>query len=94
MAAAVVMAAGFAQAQKVQPKKGGDAELTTASSKRAASKSMVFEKAEVLGYLDAQSPMAILDIGEADADPITLNRSFKEALKQNSDKESMERMIR
>jgi hypothetical protein len=89
--ATVAVAVSFAQAQKQpQPKKE---ELTKMSVKNA-SKSMSFEAAEVRDYLDVKTPIAILDIGEAETDPISLNRSFKDALKENIDKESVERIAR
>jgi len=69
-------------------------ELTKVSSKSAASKSMAFEAAEVMGYLDNPTPVYIVDIDDPNADPITLDRSFKDALKENVDKETMERLVR
>jgi hypothetical protein len=69
-------------------------ELTKVSAKSAASKSMAFEAAEVMGYLDNPTPVYIVDIDDPNADPITLDRSFKEALKENVDKETMERLAR
>jgi len=69
-------------------------ELTKVSSKSAASKSMAFEAAEVMGYLDNPTPVYIIDMDDPNADPITLDRSFKDALKENVDKETMERLAR
>ncbi len=69
-------------------------ELTKVSSKSAASKSMAFEAAEVMGYLDNPTPVYIVDIDDPNADPITLDRSFKDALKENVDKETMERLAK
>jgi len=69
-------------------------ELTKVSSKSAASKTMHFEAAEVMGYLDNPTPVYIVDIDDPNADPITLDRSFKDALKENVDKETMERLVR
>jgi len=69
-------------------------ELTKVSAKSAASKSMAFEAAEVMGYLDNPTPVYIVDIDDPNADPITLDRSFKDALKENVDKETMERLAR
>jgi len=69
-------------------------ELTKVSAKSAASKSMAFEAAEVMGYLDNPTPVYIVDIDDPNADPITLDRSFKDALKENVDKETMERLVR
>jgi len=58
------------------------------------SRSFVFESAEVIGYLDNPTPVYIIDMDDPNADPITLDRSFKEALKENVDKETMERLAR
>jgi len=69
-------------------------ELTKISAKSSASKSMAFEAAEVMGYLDNPTPVYIVDIDDPNADPITLDRSFKDALKENVDKETMERLAR
>jgi len=85
----VAVAVGFAQAQK-QPKQ--HSEPAGVSAKNAATKSMTFDAQEVLRYMDGVSPIAILDIGEAESDPIVLNRSFKDALKENVDRESIERV--
>lgn len=84
----VAVAVGFAQAQK-QPKKS---EPASVSAQSAASKSMNFNALEVQSYVDTKNVVGVLDIDEAAADPIVLNRSFKEALKENVDRESMERM--
>jgi len=86
-AVTVAVAVGFAQAQK-QPKKS---EPASVSAQSAASKSMNFNALEVQGYLDTQSPVAILDADAAEESAIVLNRSFKDALKENVDRESMER---
>ena len=83
----VAVAVGFAQAQK-QPKH----EQAGAGEKSAVSKTMSFNAAEVQGYIDTNSPVTVLDITEAGLDPIMLERSFKEALKENIDKESLERV--
>jgi hypothetical protein len=55
---------------------------------------MVFEGADVIGYLDNPTPVFIMDIDDPNADPITLDRSFKDALKVNVDRETMERVAR
>jgi len=90
--ATVAVAVSFAQAQK-QPQVKKE-ELTKESAKRAVSKSMLFDAAQVQDYLDVKSPVSILDVDEATADPIVLNRSFKDALKENVDRESMERIAK
>jgi hypothetical protein len=60
----------------------------------AKSRSFAFEAAEIQGYLDNPTPVYIMDTDDPNADPITLDRSFKEALKENVDKETMERLAR
>jgi hypothetical protein len=88
--ATVAVAVSFAQAQKQpMPKKE---ELSKVSAKSAASKSLHFDATEVQGYLETPSIVSVLDIDDAAADPIVLNRSFKDALKENIDRESMERI--
>jgi hypothetical protein len=91
-AATVAVAVSFAQAQK-QPQVKKE-EVTKASAKSGVSKSILFDAAEVQDYIDVKSPVSILDINEAEADPITLNRSFRDALRENIDRESMERITR
>jgi hypothetical protein len=65
-------------------------------NKVAASKSrsFQFDAAQIEGYLTTPAPIYILDTDGADADPIVLSRSFRAALKENSDKETMERLAR
>jgi len=67
--------------------------LTKLDSK-SKSKAFVFEQAEVIGYLDQPTPVYIIDMDDPNADPIALDRSFKEALRENVDKETMERLSR
>ena len=62
--------------------------------KNSASSKFVFEGADVIGYLDNPTPVYIIDMDDPNADPITLDRSFKEALKENVDRETMERVAK
>jgi hypothetical protein len=55
------------------------------------SKTFVFDNAEVVGYLDNPTPVYILDSDDPNAERIYLDRSFKDALKDNVDKETTER---
>jgi hypothetical protein len=55
------------------------------------SKTFVFDNAEVVGYLDNPTPVYILDSDDPNADRIYLDRSFKEALRDNTDQETTER---
>ncbi|MBD3315139.1 MAG: hypothetical protein GF344_05085 [Chitinivibrionales bacterium] len=50
-----------------------------------------FEDAEVIGYLDNPTPVYIIDANAQDATPIKLDRSFADALRENVDRESIER---
>lgn len=55
------------------------------------SKTFTFESAEVIGYLDNPTPVYILDSDDPNAERIYLDRSFKDALRDNTDKETVER---
>jgi hypothetical protein len=65
--------------------------LTVATGK---SKTFVFDQAEVVGYLDNPTPVYIIDSDDPNADPINLDRSFKDALRENIDKETVERQVK
>jgi hypothetical protein len=54
-------------------------------------KKFVFNDAEIVGYLDNPTPVYIMDADNKDATPIKLERSFSEALRQNTDRETIER---
>lgn len=58
------------------------------------SKTFVFDNADVIGYLDNPTPIYIIDTDDPNADPINLNRSFKDALRENVDKETVERQAK
>jgi hypothetical protein len=58
------------------------------------SKTFVFDKAEVVGYLDNPTPVYILDSDDPNAERIYLDRSFKDALRDNVDKETVERQVK
>lgn len=58
------------------------------------SKTFVFDNAEVIGYLDNPTPVYIIDTDDPNADPINLDRSFKDALRENVDKETVERQAK
>jgi hypothetical protein len=55
------------------------------------SKTFKFESADVIGYLDNPTPVYILDSDDPNAERIYLDRSFKDALRDNTDKETVER---
>jgi hypothetical protein len=58
------------------------------------SKTFVFDNAEVVGYLDNPTPVYILDSDDPNAERIYLDRSFKDALRDNVDKETVERQVK
>jgi hypothetical protein len=58
------------------------------------SKTFVFDNADVIGYLDNPTPVYIIDTDDPNADPINLDRSFKDALRENVDKETVERQTK
>ncbi len=60
----------------------------------AAGKSFMFDDAEVIGYLDNPTPVYIIDADSKDATPIKLDRSFAEALRENVDRETVERQTK
>ncbi len=58
----------------------------------ASGKAFQFDDAEVIGYLDSPTPVYIIDADSKDATPIKLDRSFAEALRENVDRETVERL--
>jgi len=60
-------------------------------AKIGKSKTFVFENADVVGYLDNPTPVYIIDVDNPDAEKIYLDRSFKDAVRDNVDKETIER---
>jgi hypothetical protein len=58
------------------------------------SKTFVFDDAEVIGYLDNPTPVYIIDADNPNADPIKLDRSFADALRENVDRETIEREVK
>jgi hypothetical protein len=69
-------------------------DLNRASAAANRNRAFAFEAAEVIGYLDNPTPIYIIDMDDPNADPISLDRSFREALKENIDKETMSRIAR
>jgi len=57
-------------------------------------KKFMFDDAEVIGYLDNPTPVYIIDADSKDAQPIKLDRSFADALRQNVDRETVERQTK
>ena len=57
-------------------------------------KSFRFDSTDVHGYLDNPTLTCILDSDDPSAEPIHLERSFKDALCENLDKETVDRQSR
>ena len=57
-------------------------------------KKFMFDDAEVIGYLDNPTPVYIIDADNKDATPIKLDRSFADALRQDVDRETVERQVK
>lgn len=53
------------------------------------SKSFKFDSTNVIGYLENPTPVFILDTDDPLAERIVLNRSFKESIRDNFDKEEI-----
>jgi len=83
------------QSYKIQKGDGGtgwvEKRLVVTTGK---SKSFVFDDAEVIGYLDNPTPVYIIDADNPNADPIKLDRSFADALRENVDRETIERQTK
>lgn len=52
-----------------------------------------FGDAEVTGYLDNPTPLYITDMDQGESAPVDVDRSFKDALTRNADKEKIERKV-
>ncbi|MFP4418810.1 MAG: hypothetical protein ACOC41_08055 [Chitinivibrionales bacterium] len=59
-----------------------------------SSRMMAFDKAEVYGYLDDPQAIYIIDADDTKAAAIEIDRSFKEQLKENVDRETIDRSVR
>jgi hypothetical protein len=57
------------------------------------SRTIRFANTEVIGYLDNPMPVYIVDSDDPDAERIYLDRQFKDALRDNTDKETIERQL-
>lgn len=74
--------------------KGANGQIGWVEKRLVAStsgKKFTFDNAEVQGYLDNPTPVYIIDADNKDAQPIKLDRSFADALRQNVDRETVER---
>jgi hypothetical protein len=68
-----------------------DVDLVIVSGK---SKTFIFDNAEVVGYLDNPTPVYIIDADNPNSDPIKLDRSFADALRENVDHETADRLVK
>jgi hypothetical protein len=59
-----------------------------------ANQSFRYEEVEITGYTDLPGTIQVIDVGGADFNPIELTRSFREALKENVDMETVTRITR
>lgn len=66
--------------------------MAKSDSTKITGKRYQFEDAEVLGYLDNPTPVYIIDSDNINGDPIKLDRSFAEEIKENVDRETLERL--
>ncbi|MFW6219698.1 MAG: hypothetical protein ACOC33_02520 [bacterium] len=57
------------------------------------SRKFTFDETEVQGYLDNPTPIYIMDNDNPNSELIILDRCFREALKINIDKETVELII-
>jgi hypothetical protein len=55
----------------------------------AASRIFTYDHTDVMGYLDNPEPIIILDATDPDDNVIRLDRSFKDALRENVDRETV-----
>jgi hypothetical protein len=56
-------------------------------------KTMVFDTANVMGYLDNPTAIYIIDANNPAAEPIKLERSFAIEIQENVDRETVERQV-
>jgi hypothetical protein len=82
---------GHYQVKAPNGKKGWVEKRLVAST---SGKQFLFDDAEVIGYLDNPTPVYIIDADAKDATPIKLDRSFAEALRENVDRETVERQTK
>jgi hypothetical protein len=61
---------------------------------RGASRSITFDAVEVHGYVGDQTPVFIIVMDDTNSDPISLERSFRDNLRVNADRENLERVSR
>ena len=58
------------------------------------STTLVFEDAEIIGYLDNPTPVYIIDSDNPNADPIKLDRTFANVLTDNIDRNTVDQMTK
>jgi len=89
VAAVLAFAAGAAFAQPVT-----DTQKADSKSAAKVSRSITFTGGTVTGYGDLANPQHIILSETDEASPIVLTRSFRDALKENCDKEMLERLVK
>lgn len=79
---------------KVQNQKGEQGWIEKRLTKKVSSRGFVFENAQVRGYGD-NPEFTIIQVGnEPPEEAIRLNRSFKECLTENLDRETADRIVK
>ncbi len=63
------------------------------AAEKTGGKVETFEDVEVQGYLDNPTPIFITDMNQENSAPVDIDRSFKDALKRNADKETVSRNL-
>ncbi|MCL2220131.1 MAG: hypothetical protein FWC23_08565 [Chitinispirillia bacterium] len=94
VAMVLALAAGTAFAQPLtRSKKPQQKEYKTGQDANV-SRSLSYDALEIEGYFGNPTLVQITLTDDPDSEPIVLDRSFREALKENSDKETMERIAK
>jgi len=88
----LALVVGTAFAQNVKQSKRSEAKMSESSLN--TSRAYEYDVLNIDGYLDQKSMVSVILTDDQDATPVVLNRSFKDALKENSDRETIERLVR
>lgn len=78
---------------KVKTDKGNTGWIEKKFAKKTQATVETFEDVEVQGYLDNPTPLYITDMDQEESAPVDIDRSFKDALKRNADKETISRTM-
>jgi len=89
-----LFAVGSLIAQPLSQFNKSERNITAEELQKTRSQSHIMEEKRVEGINNDLSITAILDGRDFDSNPLTLSRSFKDALKENSDRMTMERITK